>query len=81
MRPLRNPHPPRGATVAAWSGAWWYYSCKYCSLNTPQTEDIRRTWTRCNNTAAIYDKHVKEGARWMRDSLGVIAGWRLKRGD
>jgi hypothetical protein len=57
------------------------FEYKYNSHNTPLPDDIRRTWTRYNNTAAIYDKHVKEGAQWMRDSLSVIAGWRLKRGE
>ena len=43
-------------------------------------EDVRETWRLYNNTAAIYDKHVTEGPRWMRDALSKAAGWRLKTG-
>ncbi len=57
------------------------FEYKYNSHNTPLPADIRHTWSRYNNTAAIYDKHVTEGAPWMRDALSKIAGWRLKRGD
>ena len=57
------------------------FEYKYNSHNTPLPDDIRRNWTRYNNTAAIYDKHVTEGAQWMRDSLSKIAGWRLKRNE
>jgi len=57
------------------------FEYKYNSHNTPLPDDIRRTWSRYNNTAAIYDKHVSEGAPWMRDLLSKIAGWRLERGE
>ncbi len=57
------------------------FEYKYNSHNTPLPADIRHTWSRYNNTAAIYDKHVTEGAPWMRDVLSKIAGWRLKHGD
>src|SRR6185503_14258547 len=33
------------------------FEYKYNSHNTPLPDDIRATWTRYNNTAAIYDKH------------------------
>jgi radical SAM superfamily enzyme YgiQ (UPF0313 family) len=56
------------------------FEYKYNSQNTPLPEDIRQTWSRYNNTAAIYDKHVTEGAQWMRDFLSKAAGWRLKTG-
>jgi radical SAM superfamily enzyme YgiQ (UPF0313 family) len=56
------------------------FEYKYNSHNTPLPDDIRRTWERYNNTAAIYDKHVTEGAAWMRELLARAAGWRLKRG-
>ena len=59
-------------------GACFEY--KYNSQNTPIPESVRNTWQRYNNTAAIYDKHVQEGPRWMRDLLSKIAGWRLKGG-
>ncbi len=57
------------------------FEYKYNSHNTPLPDDIRHTWSRYNNTAAIYDRHVTEGPRWMRDLLSKIAGWRLKRGS
>ncbi|MCK6445568.1 MAG: B12-binding domain-containing radical SAM protein [Planctomycetes bacterium] len=56
------------------------FEYKYNAHNTPLPEDVRFTWTRYNNTAAIYDKHVQEGPQWMRDLLSKAAGWRLKRG-
>jgi anaerobic magnesium-protoporphyrin IX monomethyl ester cyclase len=56
------------------------FEYKYNSHNTPLPEDIRETWRLYNNTAAIYDKHVTEGPRWMRDALSLAAGWRLKTG-
>ena len=57
------------------------FEYKYNAHNTPLPEDIRHTWTRYNNTAAIYDKHVTEGPTWMRNTLSAIAGWRLKKGQ
>jgi radical SAM superfamily enzyme YgiQ (UPF0313 family) len=56
------------------------FEYKYNSHNTPLPEDVRETWRLYNNTAAIYDKHVTEGPRWMRDALSLAAGWRLKNG-
>ncbi|MCB9915668.1 MAG: B12-binding domain-containing radical SAM protein [Planctomycetes bacterium] len=56
------------------------FEYKYNSQNTPIPEDVRHTWQRYNNTAAIYDEYVSEGPRWMRKSLSKIAGWRLQRG-
>jgi radical SAM superfamily enzyme YgiQ (UPF0313 family) len=56
------------------------FEYKYNAHNTPLPEDIRETWRLYNNTAAIYDKHVTEGPRWMRDLLSKAAGWRLKTG-
>jgi radical SAM superfamily enzyme YgiQ (UPF0313 family) len=56
------------------------FEYKYNSHNTPLPKDIRETWRLYNNTAAIYDHHVIEGPRWMRDMLAKIAGWRLKSG-
>jgi anaerobic magnesium-protoporphyrin IX monomethyl ester cyclase len=57
------------------------FEYKYNSHNTPLPEDVRWTWNRYNNTAAIYDKHVTEGPQWMRDLLSKIAGWRLEKGQ
>jgi radical SAM superfamily enzyme YgiQ (UPF0313 family) len=54
------------------------FEYKYNAHNTPLPADVRWTWTRYNNTAAIYDKHVNEGPQWMRDLLSRVAGWRLK---
>jgi radical SAM superfamily enzyme YgiQ (UPF0313 family) len=56
------------------------FEYKYNAHNTPLPEDVREIWRSYNNTAAIYDKHVTEGPRWMRDLLARAAGWRLKRG-
>ena len=56
------------------------FEYKYNAHNTPLPEDVRETWRLYNNTAAIYDKHVTEGPRWMRDALSKAAGWRLKHG-
>jgi radical SAM superfamily enzyme YgiQ (UPF0313 family) len=56
------------------------FEYKYNAHNTPLPDDIRETWRLYNNTAAIYDKHVTEGPRWMRDLLSRAAGWRLKTG-
>ena len=58
-----------------WGNCFEY---KYNAHNTPLPADVRWTWTRYNNTAAIYDKHVNEGPQWMRDLLSRVAGWRLK---
>jgi len=55
------------------------FEYKYNSQNTPLPEGVREHWRRYNNTAAIYDKHVKEGPQIVRDTLSRIAGWRLKR--
>jgi anaerobic magnesium-protoporphyrin IX monomethyl ester cyclase len=55
------------------------FEYKYNAHNTPLPADVRWTWTRYNNTAAIYDKHVTEGPQWMRDLLSRIAGWRLSK--
>ena len=44
------------------------FEYKYNAHNTPLPEDVRETWRLYNNTAAIYDKHVTEGPRWMRDA-------------
>jgi anaerobic magnesium-protoporphyrin IX monomethyl ester cyclase len=60
-------------------GACFEY--KYNSHNTPIPADIRQTWLRYNNTAAIYDEYVTEGPRWMRKLLAAMAGWRLERGN
>jgi len=56
------------------------FEYKYNSQNTPIPEDVRNTWQRYNNTAAIYDEYVSEGPHWMRKSLSRIAGWRLQQG-
>lgn len=56
------------------------FEYKYNAHNTPLPEDVRWTWNRYNNTAAIYDKHVTEGPMWMRNMLSKIAGWRLQKG-
>jgi radical SAM superfamily enzyme YgiQ (UPF0313 family) len=58
-----------------WGNCFEY---KYNSQNTPLPESVRETWRRYNNTAAIYDQHVTEGAIWVRRVLSRIAGWRLK---
>jgi radical SAM superfamily enzyme YgiQ (UPF0313 family) len=57
------------------------FEYKYNSQNTPIPDDVRATWQRYNNTAAIYDEYVSEGPQWMRKSLSKIAGWRLQRGS
>lgn len=54
------------------------FEYKYNAQNTPLPEDVRETWRLYNNTAAIYDKHVREGPEWMRTLLSRVAGWRLK---
>ncbi len=64
-------------TFEEWGGCFEY---KYNSQNTPLPESIRHTWSRYNNTAAIYDMHVNEGPMWMRRVLSKIAGRRLERG-
>lgn len=56
------------------------FEYKYNAHNTPLPDDVRETWRLYNNTAAIYDKHVTEGPRWMRNALSKAAGWRLKTG-
>ena len=56
------------------------FEYKYNSQNTPIPDDVRHTWQRYNNTAAIYDEYVSEGPQWMRKGLSKIAGWRLQRG-
>ena len=68
--------PP--ADFRGWGACFEY---KYNSQNTPIPADIRRTWQRYNNTAAIYDEYVSEGPRWMRKLLAKTAGWRLRRGE
>ncbi len=68
--------PPKD--FAEWGDCFEY---KYNSQNTPIPEDIRQTWTRYNNTAAIYDQYVQEGPLWMRKLLSKMAGWRLQRGS
>ena len=57
------------------------FEYKYNAQNTPIPVSVRDTWTHYNNTASIYDKHVEEGPKWMRDLLSKAAGWRLKRGN
>ena len=54
------------------------FEYKYNAHNTPLPESVRETWRLYNNTAAIYDKHITEGPRWMRNLLSKAAGWRLK---
>jgi hypothetical protein len=54
------------------------FEYKYNSHNTPLPASVRETWRLYNNTAAIYDKHITEGPRWMRNLLSKAAGWRLK---
>ncbi|MFT4540496.1 MAG: anaerobic magnesium-protoporphyrin IX monomethyl ester cyclase [Planctomycetota bacterium] len=61
-----------------WGNCFEY---KYNSQNTPLPESVRHTWSRYNNTAAIYDMHVMEGPLWMRKALSKAAGWRLKSGN
>ena len=56
------------------------FEYKYNSQNTPLPETVRHTWGRYNNTAAIYDMHVREGSQLIRKALSRAAGWRLKRG-
>ncbi|MEE9127380.1 MAG: radical SAM protein [Planctomycetota bacterium] len=56
------------------------FEYKYNSQNTPLPDAVRRTWQRYNNTAAIYDMHVREGPLWLRRLLSKLAGQRLKRG-
>ncbi|MCA8978443.1 MAG: B12-binding domain-containing radical SAM protein [Planctomycetes bacterium] len=68
--------PPKD--FAEWGDCFEY---KYNSQNTPIPADIRETWTRYNNTAAIYDQYVQEGPLWMRKLLSKMAGWRLKKGS
>jgi len=68
--------PPKD--FAEWGDCFEY---KYNSQNTPIPDDIRQTWTRYNNTAAIYDQYVQEGPLWMRKLLSKMAGWRLKKGS
>ncbi len=60
-----------------WGNCFEY---KYNSHNTPLPPQVRQTWQRYNNTAAIYDMHVQEGPLWMRKLLSRMAGQRLKRG-
>jgi anaerobic magnesium-protoporphyrin IX monomethyl ester cyclase len=68
--------PPRD--FEEWGNCFEY---KYNSHNTPLPDDVRNTWQRYNNTAAIYDMHVQEGPLWMRRLLSKIAGKRLERGN
>jgi len=68
--------PP--ADFEQWGDCFEY---KYNSQNTPIPEDIRETWSRYNNTAAIFDQHVQEGPLWMRQLLSKFAGWRLSKGS
>ena len=65
--------PPR--SFREWGRCFEY---KYDTQSTPLPEDVRERWRRYNNTAALYDKHVSEGPRWMRELLSRIAGWRLR---
>jgi len=60
-----------------WGNCFEY---KYNSHNTPLPPQVRKTWQRYNNTAAIYDMHVQEGPLWMRKLLSRMADQRLKRG-
>ncbi|MFT7668878.1 MAG: anaerobic magnesium-protoporphyrin IX monomethyl ester cyclase [Planctomycetota bacterium] len=62
----------------SWGDCFEY---KYNAQNTPIPENVLSTWNRYNNTAAIYDQHVKEGPQWMRKTLSKIAGWRLRKGS
>jgi len=62
----------------AWGDCFEY---KYNAQNTPIPDSVLHTWDRYNNTAAIYDQHVREGPQWMRSALSKIAGWRLKSGS
>jgi len=62
----------------SWGACFEY---KYNSQNTPIPEGVRTTWQRYNNTAAIFDEHVREGPLWMRKLLAKVAGWRLRRGE
>jgi radical SAM superfamily enzyme YgiQ (UPF0313 family) len=68
--------PPRD--FHEWGNCFEY---KYNSQNTPLPDQVRHTWQRYNNTAAIYDMHVQEGPIWMRRLLSRAAGWRLQRGE
>ena len=61
----------------SWGDCFEY---KYNAQNTPIPESVLHTWDRYNNTAAIYDQHVREGPKWMRQTLSKIAGWRLSKG-
>ena len=56
------------------------FEWKWNSENTPLPVDVRETWRRYIQTAAIYDQHVHEGPRWARQALARIAGWRLRGG-
>jgi radical SAM superfamily enzyme YgiQ (UPF0313 family) len=67
--------PP--ADFHEWGNCFEY---KYNSHNTPLPAQVRQTWQRYNNTAAIYDMHVQEGPLWMRKLLSRMAGQRLKTG-
>ncbi len=57
------------------------FEYKYNAQNTPLPENIRETWRRYNNTAAIYDMHVQEGWQWVRKAMSRVAGWRLRKGQ
>jgi len=61
-----------------WGNCFEY---KYNSHNTPLPDAVRNTWERYNNTAAIYDMHVREGPLWLRRLLSRAAGWRLRHGE
>jgi len=62
----------------SWGDCFEY---KYNAQNTPIPQSVLHTWDRYNNTAAIYDQHVREGPKWMRQLLSKMAGWRLRKGS
>ena len=68
--------PPKD--FAEWGDCFEY---KYNSQNTPLPDNVRDTWQRYNNTAAIYDMHVQEGPLWLRKMLSKMAGQRLRHGN
>jgi len=57
------------------------FEWKWHADHTPLPAAIHETWRRCTQTAAHYDRHVREGPRVLRDALAKIAGWRLRRNE
>ena len=57
------------------------FEWKWNSESTPLPPDLRESWRRYIQTAALFDQHVREGPRWLRRALARVAGWRLERGE